>query len=43
MKMALERSLKNVILQHYILHLYQIFFVNMERIYYLCRQRITTT
>ena len=26
-----------VILQHYILHLYLIFFVNMERIYYLCK------
>ena len=25
-----------VILQHYILHLYLIFFANMERIYYLC-------
>ena len=28
-----------VILQHYILHLYQIFFVNMERIYYLCNTK----
>ena len=26
-----------VILQHYILHLYLIFFANMERIYYLCK------
>ena len=28
-----------VILQHYILHLYPIFFVNMERIYYLCKTK----